>query len=175
MIWDGLIREINININLKPEFCKVYIKAKVTCKLFPKESNKNKFISYGNKVTGGIWRPATVELLSHSHYYFLLQNKSTHKKHIYFLRNKSKCFNIYRKYEVWVQVQHNTRIWIFGYDHRGEFTEKDFLAYLKSQSTILHLTIHDSPASNGGVKHANHMYANLAHTMLIQSGMSGYV
>jgi hypothetical protein len=60
-----------------------------------------------------------------------------------------------KKYEAWVHVQRNAVIKIFGCDRGGEFRSKAFDEHLEYAGTVHHLTVHDSPASNGAAERAN--------------------
>ena len=61
----------------------------------------------------------------------------------------------YKKYEAWVKVQRKSPIQIFGCDRGGEFTSKQFSEHLENAGMVCHLTVHDSPASNGVAERAN--------------------
>jgi hypothetical protein len=85
----------------------------------------------------------------------LLQDLHSHKELIYFLRQKSETFAGYKKYEAWVKGQRGGRIRIFGCDGGGEYMSKEFTKHLENSGTVCHLTVHDSPSSNGAVEQAN--------------------
>ena len=59
----------------KPEFCVIYVKAKVTQKPFLKKSTSDRVKIYGDKVSADMWRPAQVESLGEKQYY--MKRKST--------------------------------------------------------------------------------------------------
>lgn len=69
------------------------------------------------------------------------------------MRQKSETFAEYKKYKA--KVQRNALICIFGCDRGGEFTSREFSEHLENAGTVRHLTIHDSPASNGTAERAN--------------------
>jgi hypothetical protein len=81
---------------------------------------------------------------------------------------KSEAFENYKDYEAWVRVQRGGKICIFGCDRGGEFTSKMFTQYLQSSGTVQHLTVHDSPQSNGAVERANRTHLDGARAMLIE-------
>ena len=58
-----MVTRINLDLNLKPEFCEACIKAKATHKPFPKES-KTEYTAYGDKVVADVWGPATVKSIA---------------------------------------------------------------------------------------------------------------
>lgn len=148
-----MVTRINLDLNSKPEFCEACIKAKATCKPFPKES-KTEYKAYGDKVVANVWGPAAVESIARKRCYLLFQDLHSHKEKVYFLRQKSESFPDYKKYEAWVKVQRGRPIpiQIFGCDRGGEFTSNEFTEHLENSGTIRHLTVHDSPASNSGAE-----------------------
>jgi hypothetical protein len=109
MVENEMVTGINLNMSLKPKFCKDCIKAKATCKPFPKES-KTEYKSYGNKVVSDVWGPASVESIGGNRYYNLYQDQCSHKEVVYFMKNKSETFGDYKKYEAWVKVQRGAPI-----------------------------------------------------------------
>jgi hypothetical protein len=170
MVKEGMVKGVELNYNSKPEFCKACIKAKADQKPFLKES-KTVYENYGDKVVGDLWGPARVKSLEGKKHYFLLQDLSSHKEKVYFEQAKSEALNNYKKYEVWASVQHGAQIKIFGCDRSGEFMSKEFTNHLKNARTICHLTVHDSPASNGAVEQGNRTHMNDAHAMMIAAGL----
>jgi hypothetical protein len=170
MVKEGMVKGVELDYNSKPEFCEACIKAKADRKPFPKES-KTVYEKYGDKVVGDLWGPARVESLGGKKYYFLLQDLSSHEEKVYFERAKSEALNDYKKYKVWASVQCGMQIKIFGCDRSGEFMSKEFTNHLENAGTIRHLTVHDSPASNGAVERGNRTHMNDAHAMMIAAGL----
>ena len=144
------------------------MKAKVTHKSFPKES-KSDYESYGDKVVSDVWGPAPVKSLGGKHYYLLFKDLFSHEERVYFLMQKADVFDHYRKFEAWVKVQRRGRIAILGSDRGGEFTSTEFNTHLENAGTVRHLTVHDSPASNGIAERANRTHLDGARAMLDES------
>ena len=151
MVKNGMVLGIDLDLDSKPDFCEACIKAKATRKPFPKRS-ETKHQKYGDKVVADTWGPAKVESLGRKKYYQLYQDIASHEERVYFSHKKSEGFENYQKYEAWVYNQRGVTIKIFGSDHGGEFTSKAFSEYLEKKGTIRHLTIHDSPPSNGSAE-----------------------
>src|SRR5271154_5921341 len=170
MVRDGMATGIKLDLDLKPEFCDACIKAKATHKSFPKKS-ETAYQNYGDKIVADTWGPALVESLGHKKYFQLYQDCSSHKERVYFNREKSESFDNYKKYEAWVRVQRNTVIKIFCCDRGGEFRSKAFDEHLEYAGTVRHLTVHDSPSSNGAVERANRTHMQCALAMLTASGL----
>jgi hypothetical protein len=165
MVEKGMVTGVELNTSSKAEFCETCVKSKATRKPFPKET-KTEYKTYGDKVVSDVWGPAPVKSLGGKQYYLLFKDLFSHEEHIYFLKQKLEVFDHYKKYEAWVKVQRNGRIAIFGSDRGGEFTSKDFSEYLENSGTVRHLTVHDSPASNGVAERANRTLLDGARAML---------
>jgi hypothetical protein len=170
MVEKGMVTGVNLDMSSKPEFCEACIKAKATRKPFPKES-KTEHKSYGDKVVSDVWGPASVQSIGGKRYYTLFQDLHTHEEVVSFLRQKSETFAEYKKYEAWVKVQRNALIRIFGCDRGGEFTSREFSKHLENAGTVRHLTIHDSPASNGAAERANRTHVEGARAMMEAAGL----
>ena len=175
MVKEGIVEGIDLDMDSKPDFCDVCVKAKAARKPFPKKSTSDRVKAYGDKVTADVWGPAQVESLGGKRYYSLFQDKHSHEEKIYFMRQKSETLDYYQRYEAWAKVQRNAVIKIFGCDRGGEFTSKEFTDHLEHQGTVRHLTVHDSPASNGGVERANRTHLDIARAMIIQSGQPNFL
>ena len=170
MVRKGMIEGIDLNLNSKPSFCEICVQAKAACKSFPRKSENNaSYKAYGEKVTADLWGPAEVESLGKKKYLLLLQDKHSHEERPYFLATKGETLSRYQYYEAWAKTQRDVpAIKIFGSDRGGEFTSKEFNEHLKRQGTVRHLTVHDSPASNGASKRANRTHISGMRAMLIQ-------
>ena len=165
-----IVTGIKLDFDSKPEFCEACIKAKASCKPFPKRSDTT-YHNYGDKVVADTWGPAPVESLGYERYFQLYQDLSSHEERVYFNCEKFEGFDNHKKYEAWVYVQHNVVIEIFGCNRGGEFKSKAFDEHLKYAGTICHLTVHDSPASNRAAEQANRTHIECACAMIAASGL----
>ena len=154
MVDKGMVTGVSLDTSSKADFCEICIKSKAIRKPFPKES-KTEYNTYGAKIVADVWGPAPVKSIGGKEYYLLFQDLSSHEERIYFLKQKSEVFDHYKKYEAWVKVQRGGRVVIFGCDRGGEFTSQAFSDYLENAGIARHLTVRDSPASNGAVERAN--------------------
>src|SRR6266550_3277062 len=166
MIKEGTATGIDLDMNSKPEQCVQCIEAKATTNPFPKEGTK-RATKYGGKVVADLWGPAQSPSLKGKEYYLTFIDEYTHETRIYFLRNKSEAFETYKIYEKWVNMQRDARIKLLGTDRGGEFTSDAFSQHLKKAGTARHLTVHDSPQSNGRAERANRVIVEGARAMLL--------
>ena len=165
MVERGMVTGIHLDTTSKADFCETCIKAKATCKSFLKEST-TEYKAYGAKVVADVWGPAPVKSIGGKEYFLLFQDLFSHEEHIYFLKQKSEVFEHYKRYEAWVKVQRGGRVVVLGCNRGGEFTSQTFSDYLENAGTIQHLTVHDSPASNGAAECANRTHLDGARAMM---------
>jgi hypothetical protein len=175
MVNDGLVTGVELDSHSKPEFCDVCVRAKVARKPFPKHSTHDGIKAYGDKIVSDVWGPAQVRSLGGHDYLNIYHDISTSEERPYFLHRKSEALDAYEQHKAWVKTQRGTDIRIFGCDRGGEFMSKKFSDVLKRDGTIRHLTVHDSPASNGTVERSHRTHLNCARAMLIQSGMPNFL
>ena len=176
MVKEGMIKGIDLDLTSTLDFCKTCVAAKATRKSFPKGSTAENIKAYGDKIMADVWGPAEVESIGRKKYYLLFQDRHSHEEYIYFMAKKSEAIENYKRYEAWAKVQRNVPIIkTFGTDRGGEFNSKDFTDHLERQGTIRHLTVHDSPQSNGRVERANRTHLENARAMLIQAKMPSFL
>ena len=171
MVEKGMVTGVDLDSSSQPGFC---VKSKATRKPFPKES-KSEYKAYGDKVVADVWGPAPVKSIGGKEYYLLFKDLFSHEERIYFLKHKSEVFDHYEKYEAWLRVQRGGTIRIFGSDRGGEFTSQEFTEYLENSGSIRHLTVHDSPASNGVAERANRTHLDGARAMLEGAKLPKYL
>ncbi|KAJ6619194.1 hypothetical protein B0H10DRAFT_1794008, partial [Mycena sp. CBHHK59/15] len=63
MVWKGMVEGVKLDMDSKPEFCEVCMKAKAHRKPFPKKSTTR-----SNKVVTDLWCPADVTSLGKCDY-----------------------------------------------------------------------------------------------------------
>ena len=105
----GYITGIELDKNLKPEFCEACVKAKSARQLFPKES-KTRAAKYGKQVHWDLWGPAMVKSLN-GHYYVVARiDNTTRETKLYFQDKKSQTFESYKRDEAYIETQTGNRI-----------------------------------------------------------------
>jgi hypothetical protein len=175
MVRDRTVTGIELDPDSKPEFCSTCVQAKAARKPFPKKSSTERATRYGEKVVSDLWGPSPVKSMGGKYYSICFQDESTHEEKIYFTVKKSEAFDYYKKYEAWVKVQRKARIETLGTDRGGEFTSEEFNTHLENAGTVRHLTVHDSPPSNGASERGNRTHMESTRAMLIASGLPKYL
>src|SRR6266850_5187943 len=175
MVQNGTVTGIDLDMDSKPEPCPTCIEAKATRRPFPKLSTSDRAKSYGDKVVSDLWGPAPTATIKGKKYYLAFQDQFTHEERIYFLHKKSEAFSYYKIYEAWVKMQREANIKTLGTDRGGEFTGATFKSHLENSGTVRHLTVHDSPQSNGKAERANRTIVEGARAMLLASKLPEYL
>ena len=172
MVKEETITGIDLDTSSKAELCPGCIEGKAPRRPFPKLSTSSQAKKYGDKVVSDLWGPTEIESLKGKKYYILFQDEYTHEQRIYFLHKKSEAFEAYKVYEAWVKMQRDAGIRILGTDRGGEFTGAIFKAHLEKAGTVRHLTVHDSPQSNGKAERANRTIGEGIRALLASSGLT---
>ena len=95
--------------------------------------------------------------------------------HLYLLQAKSNAFKMYVQYEVWCNIQLNTKIQVLHSDRGGKYLDKEFTLHLKKQGTNQKLTIHDTSSQNGVAEQCNHTIVKHIWALLYASGLPKFL
>jgi hypothetical protein len=123
--------------------------AKTTRKPIRKEREAPLANAFGDEVHTDVWGPAPLASLGGRKYYVTFTDDHTRYTSIKVLRSKDQTFDAYKAYAAWVFTQHGIRIKRLRSDRGGEYTSKDFTAFLQGEGTERRLTTHDTPQHNG--------------------------
>jgi hypothetical protein len=175
MIKKSMVTGIDLDMDSTADMCTTCLGAKATRKPFPRKSTSDRAKKYGDKIVSDIWGPATVDSLGGKKYYNAYMDLATHEERVFFLKRKAEAFGVYKKYEAWVEVQRDARIKIFGTDRGGEFMSNEFMDYLERRGTVRHLTVHDSPQSNGKSEWSNRTHLDQARAMLFAAKLPRFL
>ena len=107
-ISKGYIAGIDLDTNLKPEFCNACAKAKSVRQPFPKES-KTRATKYGEHVHWDLWGPATVKSWNWNLYVAAKIDDAMRETKLYFQTKKSQMVvDLYKLDEAY--IKHNLAI-----------------------------------------------------------------
>ena len=173
-VLKDFITGINLDENLKMDFCDACAKAKSTWLLYPQES-ETRAEKYGDYIHWDLWGPTSVKSLN-GHFYIATRiDDATRETRLYFQEKKSETFNSYKKDEAYIETQTGNRIKTVCSDRGGEFLSNQFVQYQDSQGTVRKLTIHDSPSQNGVAERGMRTRAEWACTLLISSRLPHFL
>jgi len=171
MVRDGRVTGVELDMNSKPDFLRYVYQSQGATKPFPKQSSKDKITAYGSKVSSDVWGPAQVQSLGGSNYSNAYIDHHSHEERVYFMKYKSETFDRYKKYEAWARVQRNAVIKSSGATEEVSSRARSSTITLREPVPLRHLTVHDSPQSNGSAERGNRTKMDLARAMLDDSGL----
>ena len=164
-ISKGLITIIDLNMDLKLEFCEPCTKSKATVVLYPKESD-NWVEEYGECIHWDLWGPVTIRSLNGHYYATARLDDALHETKVYLQNQKSKTLQSYKNDEVLIENHTQKHIKYFNADQGVEFCSKEFVIHQASKGTI-----HDSLPHNGISERVMWMWAEQTCALLISSGL----
>src|SRR5271168_4942774 len=152
-------------------FCESCIYAKATRKHVLDVREGNRAVEFGGEVHSDLWGKSPVESKGGKLYYVTFINNKTRLTHLYFLQKKDETFDMYKKYEAWVETQTSKKIKVLNLDRVGEYQGDEMVAYLKSKGTEQKLNIHDTPQHAGVAECHNRTIAERVQALLHASGL----
>ncbi|CAL9003549.1 unnamed protein product [Prunus brigantina] len=90
---------------------------------------------------------------------------------VYFLRNKSDTFNVFKKFKAFVELQSGFSLKKLRSDRGGEYTSHEFQEFCASMGMERQLTIAHSPQQNGVAERRNRTICEMARSMMTEKGM----
>ena len=173
-ISKGYIAGIDLDTNLKPEFCDACAKAKVARQPFPKES-KTRATKYGEHVHWDLWGPATMKSINGNLYVAARIDDVTRETKLYFQTKKNQTVNSYKLDEVYIETQSSNHIKVVCSDQGGEFQAQAQINHQNQQGTIREFTVHDSPPQNRVAERGMQTRAEKARALLLASGLPHFL
>ena len=104
-------------------------------------------------------------------YYSTYTDDHSRFTRLYLQRLKSKTFQSYRQYEMYLLHQKGVHIKKLRTDRGGEYLSKEFSTHLAEAGTIRNLTIHDTLEHNGMAERLNRTLLERVQAMLFFSGL----
>ncbi|GJV76305.1 retrovirus-related pol polyprotein from transposon TNT 1-94, partial [Tanacetum coccineum] len=90
-----------------------------------------------------------------SRYYVTFIDDSSKKVWVYFLRNKSKVFNTFKKWKAAVENETNLRVKCLKSDNGGEYSSREFIEYYAKNGIKMLKTVPETPQQNGIAERIN--------------------
>ncbi|CAL8998208.1 unnamed protein product [Prunus brigantina] len=90
---------------------------------------------------------------------------------VYFLRNKSDTFNVFKKFKAFVELQSGFSLKKLRSDRGGEYTSHEFQEFCANMGMERQLTIAHSPQQNGVAERRNRTICEMARSMMTEKGM----
>ena len=134
-ISSGQITGINLDMDLKPEFCEPCAKAKSIQQPFPKKLD-TQAETFGEYVHWDLWGPASAKSLSGNLYVAVRIDDHTCETQQYFQPTESQTFNSYKHDEAMIETHSRHQIKFCCSNRGGEFWSKQFNDHQDSKGTL---------------------------------------
>lgn len=118
-----------------------------------------------------VWGPAPVESVGNSRYYVTFIDDSTRKVWVYFLKNKSDVFSVFKRWKTEVENQTGLKVKSLKSDNGGEYDSQEFKDFCSEHGIRMIKTIPGTPEQNGVAERMNRTLNERARCMRIQSGL----
>jgi transposase InsO family protein len=134
---------------------------------------------------GGAWRAKQVLELVHtdvcgpmntlSHgknrYFILFIDDFTRMTWVYFMRQKSEVFVIFKKFKAFIEKQSGRFIKMLRSDRGKEYTSNEFHKFCEDEGVERQLTVGYTPQQNGVSERKNQTVMEMAKSMLFEKGL----
>jgi hypothetical protein len=118
-----------------------------------------------------VWGPSQVSSLNGSNYYVTFIDDSTRKLWIYFMKNKSDVFEVFKKWKCLVENQTGLKLKCLRSDNGGEYCSKEFDEYCAGHGIRREKTVPRTPQQNGVAERMNRTIMERARSMLVNAGL----
>ena len=99
-------------------------------------------------------------------YFLLFIDDFSRKTWVYFLKEKSEVFDVFKKFKAFVEKQSGFNIKAMRFDRSGEFTSKEFKEFCDNNGIHRPLTLPYSPQQNEVVQRKNRSILDMARSTL---------
>lgn len=136
------------------------------------------FPSEGNKATNlfeivhsDVWGIGPI--LSHAGYKYFVTFIDDYSRYtwVYFLRNKSEVFCMFKLFLGLVHTQFSATVKILRSDSGGEYMSNDFQSFLQTKSIISQRSCSYTPQQNGAAERKNRHLLDVVRTLLIETSI----
>lgn len=147
------------------QLCEGCLFVKQSRRSFPKEA-----ISRANKplelVHSDVCGPINPTSHGKNRYFLLFIDDFSWKTWVYFLKEKSEVFGVFKNFKALVKKQSGYEIKAIRSDRGGEFTCNEFKNFCEENGIHHPLTVPRSPQQNGVAERKNRTILNMARSML---------
>ncbi|CAL2254986.1 unnamed protein product [Prunus armeniaca] len=115
--------------------------------------------------------PMRTPSLDNNRYFILFINDYTRMTWVYFLRERSEVFNIFKKFKTHVEKQSGHYIKALRSDRGKEYTSKEFNKFCEDEGVEHQLTVGYAPEQNGVSERKNRTIMEMARSMIFEKGL----
>jgi transposase InsO family protein len=157
------------DIQEQKSICEAYQLGKQTRVVFP--DNAYRALSKLQLVHTDVCGPMHNESLNGSKYFLLFVDDYSRYCWVYFLKSKSDVFAEFVKFKAAVELQTGNRLKILRSNNEGEYTSRQFEAYLVKEGIKHQLTVPYTPQQNGVSERRNRILMEMARCLLYEKKM----
>jgi len=153
------------NMDYEAKFCEEYVLSKHVRTSFPKKAQywaKQHLELIHTDICGQI----TPESFSGKRYFITFIDDFSRKTWVYFLKEKSKAFEVFKKFKVMVEKEIDRQIKVVRSDRGGEYTSTTFMEYCEKQGKRRFLIAPYTPQQNGVAERKNQTILDMVRSML---------
>lgn len=118
-----------------------------------------------------VWGPATVSSLGGSYYYVTFVDDHSRKVWVYFMKHKSKVFEVFKKWKAMVENETDLKVKRLRSDNGGEYELGEFKKACALSGIRLERTPPGTPQHNGIAERMNRTLTERAMSMRIHAGL----
>ena len=115
--------------------------------------------------------PMKTPSLGQQRYFIIFIDNFKRMTWIYFLKEKSEVFTVFKRFEALVEKQSGSSIKCIRSDRGGEHTSKEFEEYCKDEGIWKQLTAGYSPQQNGVAERKNRTIIEMSRSMMNEKGL----
>ncbi|GJV94795.1 retrovirus-related pol polyprotein from transposon TNT 1-94 [Tanacetum coccineum] len=104
-------------------------------------------------------------------YFILFIDDFSRMTWVYFMKEKSQVFGIFKKFKIFVEKQTGSFIKILRSDQGKEYNSKEFDKFCKDEGMHRQLTTRYTPQQNGAVERKNQTVVEMAKSMMHEKGL----
>lgn len=152
-------------INHPDQLCEACLLGKHARKSFPKEAT-SRATEPLELIHADVCGPIKPSSFGKSNYFLLFIDDFSRKTWVYFLKEKSECFDVFKNFKAMVEKESGYVIRSLRTDRGGEFISGDFNNFCEAQGIRRFLTVPRSPQQNGVAERKNRTVLNMARSIL---------
>ena len=158
------------SIEFKSKLCEECILGKQSRTSFPRNAKYQAKEQLG-LIHTDVCGPITPESFSGKRYFISFVDDFSRKTWVYFLKEKSEVFKVFKKFRVMVEKETNKHIKAVRSDRGGEFTSTEFMKYCDEHGIRRFLTASYSPQQNGVAERKNRTILDMVRSMMKSKNM----
>ncbi|KAL0553618.1 hypothetical protein IC582_007518 [Cucumis melo] len=146
------------------QLCEDCLHGKQSRKSFPRESS-SKARRPLELVHTDLCRPIKPTSFGKSNYFLLFIDDFSLKTWVYFVKEKSEVFGMFKRFKALVEKESGYYIKVLKLDRGGEFTSNEFETFYAENEICRPMTVPFTPQQNGVVEKKNRTILNMVRSM----------